>query len=166
MGPGHMLGFVVIVILYAVIGLMAAAGVILIARKFLAPKAEQIFYAMFLIMVAAFYLAFIAYFGVQTAWRLETAAVGAFAVIALAGARVPFILFIGYFLHGLWDLLHELQAHGVSSAFEPGQLTAIPLAYGIFCLAFDFCMATYFIGRSAEWNASWRAGSQSPASSG
>ncbi len=53
-----MVGFVVIVVLYAVIGLMAAAGTILIARKFLAPKAEQIFYAMFLIMIAAFYLAF------------------------------------------------------------------------------------------------------------
>jgi hypothetical protein len=39
MGQGFsMLGFVVIVILYAVIGLMAAAGAILIARKLLAPK--------------------------------------------------------------------------------------------------------------------------------
>jgi hypothetical protein len=37
-----MLGFVVIVILYAVIGLMAAAGAIFIARKILAPKAEQL----------------------------------------------------------------------------------------------------------------------------
>ena len=73
-----MLGFVVIVILYAVIGLMAAAGVILISRKALAPKAEQIFYAMFLIMIAAFYLAFAAYFGAATAWRLETAVVMAF----------------------------------------------------------------------------------------
>jgi hypothetical protein len=34
----RMLGFVVIVILYAVIGLMAAAGAIFIARKILAPK--------------------------------------------------------------------------------------------------------------------------------
>ncbi len=59
-----MLGFVVIVILYVVIGFMAAAGAILIARKILAPKAEQIFYAMFLIMIAAFYLAF----AVRTYW--------------------------------------------------------------------------------------------------
>jgi hypothetical protein len=55
-----MLGFVVIVILYAVIGLTAAAGAICIARKILAPKAEQIFYPMFLILIAAFYLAFAA----------------------------------------------------------------------------------------------------------
>jgi len=73
MGQGYsMLGFVVIVILYAVIGLLAAAGAIFIARKILAPKAEQIFFAMFLIMIAAFYLAFTAYFGVAPAsWRLS-----------------------------------------------------------------------------------------------
>src|SRR3974390_737202 len=101
MGQGYsMLGFVVIVILYAVIGLMAAAGAIFVARKILAPKAEQIFFAMFLIMIAAFYLAFTAYFGVATAWRLETAAVVAFVTTGLLGARLPFALIVGYPLHG------------------------------------------------------------------
>ena len=152
-----MLGFVVIVILYAVIGLMAAAGAILIARKMLPLKKEQIFYAMFLIMIAAFYLAFTAYFGMATAWRLETAVVVAFAAIGLLGVRLPFALIVGYSLHGLWDLLHELQAHGAYSAFKPGQLTAIPLAYGVFCAAFDFCMAAYFYARRAEWIAAWKA---------
>ena len=61
-----MLGFVVIVILYAVIGLLAAAGAISIVPKILAPKAEQVSYAMFLIMIAAFYLAFAANFGVAS----------------------------------------------------------------------------------------------------
>jgi hypothetical protein len=152
-----MLGFVVIVVLYAVIGVMAAAGAVFIVRKILAPKAEQLFYATFLIMIAAFYLAFAAYYGVATAWRMETAAVVAFAVIALLGARLPFALIVGYPLHGLWDLLHELQAHGVYSTFEPGRLTAVPLAYGVFCAAFDFCMAGYFYSRRAEWNAVWKA---------
>ena len=98
----NMLGFVVIVILYAVIGLMASAGVILIARKMLPPKAEQIFYAMFLIMIAAFYLAFVAYFGMATAWRLETAVVVAFFAIGLLGARLPFAFLLCNFrlLHG------------------------------------------------------------------
>jgi uncharacterized protein DUF6010 len=158
MGHGYsMLGFVVIVILYGVIGLMAAAGTILIARKFLAPKAEQVFYAMFLIMIAAFYLAFAAYFGVTTAWRLETTVVVAFVAIGLLGTRLPFVLIVGYALHGLWDLLHELQAHGAYSAFEPAQLTAIPLAYGVFCAAFDFCVAAYLYTRRAEWSAGWKA---------
>jgi hypothetical protein len=157
MGQGHSIfGFVVIVILYATIGLMAAAGAIFVVRKILAPKAEQIFYAMFLIMIAAFYLAFAAYFGAATAWRLETAAVLAFVAIGLLGARLPFVLIVGYSLHGLWDLLHELQAHGAYSAFEPGRLTAIPLAYGIFCAAFDFSIAAYAYARRAEWSAAWR----------
>src|SRR6516225_11208580 len=106
MGQGYsMLGFVVIVILYAAIGFMAAAGVILIARKVLAPKAEQIFFAMFLIMIAAFYLAFTDYFRAATAWRQETAAVIVFGALGLIGARLPFVLIVGYFLHGIWDLL-------------------------------------------------------------
>src|SRR6267142_1414252 len=98
----RMLGFFVIVILYAAIGFMAAAGAIFLARKFLTPKAEQIFFAMFLIMIAAFYLAFAAYFGAATAWRLETAVVLAFVAIGLVGARLPLALIIGYPLHGLW----------------------------------------------------------------
>jgi hypothetical protein len=155
-----MLGFVVIVILYVVIGLMAAAGAISMARKILAPKVEQIAYAMFLIMIALFYLAFTAYFGVATAWRLEMAAVAAFAALGLLGVRLPFALIVGYPLHGMWDLLHELQAHGVCSAFDPGQLTAIPLAYGVFCAAFDFCMGAYFYTQRVEWSAAWKTASQ------
>ena len=147
----RMLGFVVIVILYAVIGCLAAWGAICIARKIFAPKAQQIFFAMFLIVIATFYLAFAAYFGVETAWRLETAVVVVFGAIGVVGARVLFVLIVGYSLHGLWDLLHELQAHGAYSAFKPGQLTAIPLAYGVFCLAFDFCVAAYFYTRRAAW---------------
>ena len=156
----RMIGFVVIVILYAAIGFMAAAGAIFIARKFLAPKVEQIFFAMFLIMIAAFYLAFVAYFGNATAWRAETAAVVVFAVIGLFGARLPIALIVGYPLHGLWDLLHELQAQGALAVIEPGQLTAIPLAYGVFCAAFDFSMAAYSYARRAEWSAPWKAALQ------
>lgn len=81
----------------------------------------------------------------------------AFAAIGLLGVRLPYALIVGYSLHGLWDLLHEFQAHGTYSAFKPGQLTAIPLAYGVFCAAFDFYMATYFYGRRAEWIREWKA---------
>jgi hypothetical protein len=156
----RMLGFAVIVILYAVIGLMAAAGAILIARKILAPKAEQIFYAMFLILIASFYLAFAAYFGVTTVWRTETVAVLVFVAIGLLGTRLPLALVFGYSMHGVWDMLHEFQAHGAYSAFEPGQLTAIPLAYGIFCAAFDFCVAAYLYARRTRRIAAWETAPQ------
>ena len=158
MGQGYStLGFVVIVILYATVGLMAAVGTTYIARKIFAPKAEQIFYALFLIMIAAFYLAFAAYFGATDAWRMETTVVVAFVAIALLGARLPFALMAGYLLHGVWDLLHELQAHGAYSTF-PGRLTAIPLAYGVFCAVFDFYMAWYLYSRRADWAAAWKPG--------
>jgi hypothetical protein len=163
---GRMLGFVVIVVLYASIGLMAATGAILFVRKYLAPKLEQIFYAWFLIMVAAFYLAFAAYLGAATAWRLEATVVAAFVAFGLLGMRLPFVLVSGYLLHGIWDFLHELQAHGANSGFEPGQLTAIPLAYGIFCAAFDVCVAAYAYRRRAEWNAAWKGARASAGSAG
>ena len=130
---------------------MAAVGAIFIVPKILGFKAEQIFYAMFLIMIAAFYLVFASYFGAVAAWRLEVAVVIAFAAVALAGVRLPLILIIGYSLHGVWDLIHELQAHGVYSVFQPGQLTPVPLAYGFFCAAFDFSMAVYFYVQRDKW---------------
>jgi hypothetical protein len=82
-------GFIVVVILYAVIGGLAASGTIFLARRILTPKAEQIFYAMFLIMIAAFYLAFTAYFGVSAAWRLEAGVVAAYVVIGTLAVRLP-----------------------------------------------------------------------------
>jgi hypothetical protein len=154
MGQGHSLpGFVVIVVLYATIGLMAVVGAVVMVRKVLGPRAEQVFYGLFLVMIAAFYLAFAAYFGSATAWRLETAAVLAFTALGLLGARLPSALIVGYPLHAVWDLLHELPAHGAYSAFEPGQLTAVPLAYGVFCAVFDVAIAVYFYGRRTEWAA-------------
>ncbi len=158
MSQGYsMLGFVVIMILYAVIGLMAATGTISTVRKFLGPRAEQVFYGMFLIVIAAFYLAFAAYFGIAKALRPEMAAVVIFAMMGLFGARLPIALIVGYPLHGLWDLLHELLAQGAFSAFEPGRLTSIPLAYGVFCAVFDVYVAGYFYARRAEWSAAWTA---------
>lgn len=152
-----MLGFIVIIVLYVVVGLMAATGTICISRKAFAPKGEQIFYAMFLSLIALFYLAFASYFKETQAWRLETVVVLGFVAIALLGTRLPFALVVGYSLHGVWDLLHELQAHGAMSAFEPGRMTAIPLAYGFFCAAFDFYIAAYCYKRLIEWNNAWKS---------
>ncbi|HWG48834.1 MAG TPA: DUF6010 family protein [Candidatus Acidoferrales bacterium] len=147
-----MLAFLLIVILYALIGLLAAAGTILLTGKLLVPTTEQIFYAIFLIIIAALYLVFTAYFKVATAWRLEAVAVVVFIAIAALGSRLPAALIAGYCLHGVWDLLHELQAHGAGSVFGAGHLTSIPLAYGFFCFVFDFCLAAYFYTRRASWS--------------
>ena len=63
---------------------------------------------------------------------------------------MPAVLVLGYGLHGLWDLLHELAAHA-DMAFVAG--TEIPLAYGVFCATYDVCMAGYFYSRRQHWRA-------------
>lgn len=147
------IGFIVILMIYASVGVFAVIGSAVLTRKLLAPKWEQVFYAGFLMAIAGFYLAFTAYFGAADAWHMEMTAVLVFCGIAVVGLRFSVALMLGYVLHGGWDLLHELQAHGAASIFEPGQATDIPLAYGVFCATFDVGIAIYFYLRRAEWRA-------------
>ena len=146
------MAFAIIVSLYVSVGLMSAAGCIFISQEVLPVKFEAVFFGLFLIPIASFYLAFTAYFGAKEAWVLETAAVGAFVALGCAGTRIPVLLIAGYALHGAWDLLHEVQAHLGTDAFYGREATQIPLAYGIFCATFDWCMAAYFYSRRAQWS--------------
>jgi|SRR6516165_5426634 hypothetical protein len=146
----------IIIVLYVSVGILAAAGSIFISQKIFSAKAEQIFFALFLIAIAAFYLAFTGYFGDQGAWRLEIGAVIVFFLFGIFGLRLPFVLIIGYCLHGIWDVVHEIHAFGGFSPFGAQRMTEIPLAYGAFCAAYDWCMAGYFYTRRREWNAAWK----------
>lgn len=147
----------VIIVLYLGIGILATAGSIFIAQKLFSAKGEQIFFALFFIAIAGFYLAFTAYFENQEAWRLEMGAVIVFTVFGILGLRFPVALIVGYSLHGIWDVLHEVYAFGGRSPFGVGKMTELPLAYGIFCAAFDWCVAAYFCTRRNDWNAAWKA---------
>jgi len=148
------MAFSVIIVLYVVIGCLAAAGSMCISQKLFSAKAEQIFFALFLIAIAGFYLAFTAYFGDQKAWQFETGGAIVFAIFGLLGVRMPIMLIIGYLLHGVWDVLHEIHAHGEADIFG-AQMTEFPLAYGAFCAAYDWCMAGYFYTRHSQWSAAW-----------
>ena len=147
----------IIIVLYVSVGILAAAGSIFISQKLFSAKAEQIFFALFLVAIAAFYLAFTGYFGDQGAWRLEIEAVIMFFLFGIFGLRLPFVLIVSYCLHGIWDVVHEIHAFGGVSPFGPQEMSEIPLAYGAFCAAYDWCMAGYFYTRRSEWNAAWRA---------
>jgi hypothetical protein len=153
--PARLIGFAVIVVLYLTVGVMGGVGCIVIGRRFLRPKWESVFYGAFLAMIAAFYLAFVAYFEAAGAWRLETTAVLVFVVMGVVGARVPAVLMAGYAAHGVWDALHELQQHGALSVFALDQATSLPLGYGIFCAAFDFTIVVYAWMRRQEWSSAW-----------
>ena len=145
-------GFAVIIILYGVIGLLAAAGSGVLSQKLFAGRSEQIFYGAFLTPIAGFYLAFVAHFGNASAWSTELFAVVWFSLLGILGTRYAAVLILGYSLHGIWDVLHELSAHTGYSILGPGQFTEIPLAYGIFCLVYDVAISVYFVRRRGSWS--------------
>ena len=95
------IGLIVIVALYITIGVMSAAGSVYIAKSIFNPKTEQIFFGLFLIPIAGFYLAFTAYFGDKDAWQFEATAVAVFAALGVVGVRVPVALIFGNLLHVL-----------------------------------------------------------------
>jgi hypothetical protein len=98
------------------------------------------------------YLAFVGYFGDYSTLRTEAWAVAVFAVLGLLGLRLPALLVLGYALHGGWDLAHEIWVHLGVGGGGARPLTDIPLAYGVFCTAYDWCMAGYFFTRRAAWS--------------
>jgi hypothetical protein len=52
---------------------------------------------------------------------------------------------------GGWDLTHEIVAHQTASTGNPSALTPIPLAYGVFCAAYDWGIAGYIYVRRQQW---------------
>jgi hypothetical protein len=145
----------VIIGLYIGIGILAAAGSIAITSKRLSGKTEQVFYGLLLIPVAAMYLAFTAHFAATDAWRTEVIAVALFIGLGVLGIRLPLFLMLGYGLHGAWDLVHEVFLHEGTAAAGTRTLSEIPLAYGAFCAAYDWCMVGYFYIRRTQWKAAW-----------
>ena len=65
-------GLIVIVVLYIAIGGMSAAGSVYLSKLIFSAKQEQIFFGLFLIPIAGFYLAFTAHFGNKEAWPLRS----------------------------------------------------------------------------------------------
>ena len=141
----------VILMWYLVIGVLAALGSVTISRSRFSPRMEHMFFALLLIPIGAMYLAFVAYFGDYATLRPEAFAVAVCAVLGVLGLRFAAIVVLGYALHGGWDLVHELGVHLGAGAGGTRPLTDIPLAYGVFCAAYDWCMAAYFHTRRAAW---------------
>jgi hypothetical protein len=156
------IGGLVVVLLYLVIGLLSAIGTILIVRRIFQGRWEQIFWASFLVVIAAFYLSFAAYFGASPhAWQTEVVGVAVFLVCAVCGLFFRPAIAVGYVMHGLWDLSHSLSGSSLAGL----SITDIPLGYGIFCASYDFVVAGYLIRSDTAWHESgkfdlyfWRHG--------
>lgn len=138
---------------YTLLGGLAATGSMYLSRHYVPVRHEATCYGLALIVIAGFYLACTAYFGNPAAWGLELGAVLTFAALALLGTRLPFVLIVGYVLHGGWDLLHEVQAQTTVNLFGGWDATMIPLAYGAFCAAFDWIIGGYLWHRRRAWRA-------------
>jgi hypothetical protein len=138
---------------YIGIGVLAAIGTVTICRARFSPRVEHIFFSLALTPIAAMYLAFVGYFGDHSALRPEAYAVVVFAALGLLGLRLPALLLLGYALHGAWDLFHEVSVNVGTASAGARNVTAIPLAYGAFCAAYDWFMVGYFYTRQAAWRA-------------
>jgi uncharacterized protein DUF6010 len=143
------IGGLVVAVLYAVVGLLGAIGSIVVFRRVFQGRWEQIFWASFLVVIAAFYLSFAAYFGASThAWQTELIGVAVFLVCALGGLFSRSAIALGYVMHGLWDLSHCLSGSSLAGL----SITEIPLGYGIFCSTFDFVVACYLMITDSAWH--------------
>jgi Family of unknown function (DUF6010) len=144
------IGGVIVTLLYAVIGLLSAIGSILVVRRIFQGRWEQIFWASFLVVIAAFYLSFAAYFGASTqAWQTEGVVVVVFLFCAVVGLFFRPAIAAGYVMHGLWDLSHSLSGSSLGGL----ALTEIPLGYDIFCSTYDFVGACYLMISDTAWHA-------------
>jgi hypothetical protein len=143
------IGGLIVAVLYAVVGLLGAIGSIVVFRRIFQGRWEQIFWASFLVVIAAFYLSFAAYFGASThAWQTELIGVAVFLVCALGGLFSRSAIALGYVMHGLWDLSHCLSGSSLAGL----SITEIPLGYGIFCSTFDFVVACYLMITDSAWH--------------
>jgi len=130
--------------------LLSAIGSILVFRRIFQGSWEQIFWALFHVVIAAFYLSFAAYFEASThAWQTEVIAVAVFLACAVGGLFFRSAIAVGYVMHGLWDLSHCLSGSSLSGL----PITEIPLGYGIFCSTYDFTVACYLMISDTAWHA-------------
>ena len=130
----HLLGGIVVLVLYIIIGLLGGIGSILVVPRILAGRWEQIFWTGFLVVVAAFYLSFTAYYGATSEiWKTELIGVAIFLGVASLGFFSRPAIAIGYLMHGAWDFTHSLYGSAVGGL----PLSDIPLGYGIFCATFE-----------------------------
>ncbi|WP_425147310.1 DUF6010 family protein [Deinococcus sp.] len=125
----------------AAVGLLLAALTLALAG--LLPSASALeWLTVVLAVVAAVYVGF----GLQDTRRAVVVTEIAYAVftlgLALGGLWVaPWLLALGYLLHGGWDMLHFWR--------RPVIGTRLPWWYAAFCLTYDWPVAAYSLWRWA-----------------
>jgi hypothetical protein len=101
---------------------------------FLAEKNVLNFFAIILAIITIIYLVFVFFDKRKKYFYLETSNSILMGVFILLGVWNPFFLVIGYFYHGVWDILHIKKIH-----------TKIPRWYPLFCSIYDWILGGYII---------------------
>lgn len=145
---GQIAGGVMMILLFTSVGATAAAAFAFVARRMLHGRFEQIFWAVLLAAIAAFYAGFAGWFEApEAAWNTELVAISLFALVAVFGGFSGPMLALGYALHGAWDVAHSL----FGTVILGHAASDIPLGYGMFCMGFDFTAAAYLLLWAKDW---------------
>jgi hypothetical protein len=119
----------IIMILYLSVGVLAAVGSMYLSYRFVPVRFEVAVYGVFLIFIAAFYLAFTSYFGDESAWRLETTAIVAFATLACLGIKFPILLHC--MARGIYFMRFISTAEQTCSAVDNPRRCHSPTAHSV-----------------------------------
>ena len=96
--------------------------------------------AVVLAVVAAIYVGFALRDARPKPLMIELVFAGITLSLVLAGLWWhPWMLALGYFLHGVWDLLHTGRRRVID--------TQLPWWYALFCIAFDWPVAAFMMWR-------------------
>ena len=121
-----------------VLGLVAAAGFIVFARRFGIPGERRLL-AIGLVVAALVYVGFAVAWGGGAWIAAEAGGVVIFSGLAVLGLkRSPWSLALGWGLHPLWDA--GLHLVGTGATFAPGW-------YVVACISFDLLVAGYIAAR-------------------
>lgn len=113
-------------------------GLVAVSVGLILPsEMEREFFAMLLFGIATIYLGFAVADGRPREIAIEVTVIVVFGLLALGGLWfAPVLLVIGYFAHGIWDVVHH--PHGVQ--------TSIRRWYPPFCLVVDWVISVYLLG--------------------
>lgn len=114
---------------------LGAAIVTIISHQSLGEAKGLELTSFLLVMIGSAYFGFALSSHSKRARIIEIIVASAFVLMAIYGLWVsPWILIVGLFLHGVWDLAHH------NNVFN---LAEIPKWYVPFCASYDWVMAIY-----------------------
>lgn len=119
-----------------VIGVLSAVAIAAFARS-MGFDRDRSFYPTVLVVIASYYILFAVMGGSLQALVWELAAALAFSAVAVTGVlRLPVLVGVGIFSHGLFDFVHHML---MENAGVPGW-------WPVFCGSLDLVLGLWVIG--------------------